>query len=113
MTYTPEDYEALYGEHYIPKPWTIGRLMLLVLCIGFIFASWGIAGCDFKAAQATAEIKQTAIEKSEQLPPRAYFSHPLGTTWILQSGLDTNGDVIVDARRKHSMAGDLTERTTQ
>ncbi len=62
MDYTPDDYEALFGKEYQPKPWTLGRFMLLVVILGLILASWGVAGCDFQAAQATAESIKTADE---------------------------------------------------
>lgn len=60
------DYEALFGEHYKPKPWTLGRLMLLIIILGAIFVSCGIAGCDFQAAQATHEAVRVADEATAE-----------------------------------------------
>ena len=65
MDYTPDDYEALFGKDYQPKEWTLGRLTLLVICLGLILASWGIAGCDAQDAANAAQSEKVAHEEAQ------------------------------------------------
>lgn len=80
--------------------------VLAIICI----AGAAIGLIEKPQPKVSAEIQRRAEEKKQDLPPQVYFTHPLGTTWVLQAGNDSHGDPIVDPQRRHSMVGDLTER---
>lgn len=107
-----QDYDAIWGEPKRAREPSLSErvgLWLIVIVVGVALGFF--SGCDYQAAQATHEIRTIAIEKSEALPPQAYFfDNPLGQqTWVEQSGNDGEGKQMKPIRR-YTFAADLTRR---
>lgn len=64
MQYTPEDYEALYGEKCAQEANRAGWAAVAFLIL-LIVGNLALAGCDGEAAEITAQIEKDAHERHQ------------------------------------------------
>lgn len=76
MNYTPEDYVQFYNDQVRRENARHGVLWVLALIA--LVTLFVVVGCDSRAQDA--EIMQMAKDKSEEVPPQAYFQFPLPYT---------------------------------
>ena len=95
------DYDKLYGAKQVARSALALRslVMAVVLALGLIYAV---------VLLVLSLEKHSPISMPVSANERV-LAHPLGTTWVEQSGNDSRGKQI-RPRRYYTFAGDLTER---